>query len=175
MVVIPIMGGVFCMTVFNIHNFYRVGITFNSVFEPYFLISSYELLTSLFNIFLFIHIFVATLSIYSVRHTPFSYCEFDNNLQCFKKTNNNIKAKKMGVLVHKVIAINRDKDFIQKLQMLSQQVLHKTPDFSFGLFSLTWTFAYTYATSVVTYIVILIQFENYVSDYASSNLKTTKS
>ncbi len=75
----------------------------------------------------------------------------------------------MGVLVHKVIARTQSHQFIGKvkiawqkyaiqwrsfqfkkkiisihqLKILSMQILHRSPNFSFGLFSLDWQFVFT--------------------------------
>lgn len=68
----------------------------------------------------------------------------------------------MGVLVHKIIARTYDRNLIRKvkkyanenhsnsmehfvfqLKLLSQQILHRSPNFSFGLFGLDWSFVYT--------------------------------
>lgn len=98
-----------------------------------------------------------------------------------------MKANKLGVLVHKVIARTRDKHFIRKvkaehhsssidrilfiyllqLKILSTQILHRSPDFSFGLFSFDWSFLYG--------VGMLVMCEVKLNDPLSSKLSASSS
>ncbi|KAJ6635327.1 hypothetical protein Bhyg_13912 [Pseudolycoriella hygida] len=64
--------------------------------------------------------------------------------------------RKTGVTVHKAIYYAKD----DKLRLFSQQLQHRTPVATCGLFPFDWTLLYSTFAASVTYLIILIQFDS---------------
>lgn len=100
----------FSITVFNFHNFYRT-INEKNTYQFYLLLISYDLLSLLFTVFVFLCILASSFNTSSVRKKIIIDI-LKNKLELVSIT---IKAKKMGVLVHKIIARTHNQQFILKV------------------------------------------------------------
>ncbi|XP_062561509.1 gustatory and pheromone receptor 33a-like [Armigeres subalbatus] len=69
------------------------------------------------------------------------------------------EGKQMGVLVHKAINCSTSSVVINELNIFSQQLLHRSPVITCGLFVYDWTLLYTMIGATATYLIILIQFD----------------
>uniref|UniRef100_A0AAG5D3Q8 Gustatory receptor n=1 Tax=Anopheles atroparvus TaxID=41427 RepID=A0AAG5D3Q8_ANOAO len=66
-----------------------------------------------------------------------------------------VQGKRIGVLVHKAINCSSS----SALNLFSQQLLHRSPVITCGLFVYDWTLWYTMIGATATYLIILIQFD----------------
>lgn len=111
--IITAFSGLFVITVFNFHNFYRAINQRNSL-QFYILIMTYDLLSFLFSVWALLSItacYFNTDSVrYDVHHSTLKLFIFETWLLFTK-----LKAKRMGILVHKIIARTHDKKFILKV------------------------------------------------------------
>nr|NP_001345530.1 gustatory receptor 60 isoform Gr60b [Aedes aegypti] len=69
------------------------------------------------------------------------------------------EGKQMGILVHKAINCSTSSVVINELNIFSQQLLHRSPVITCGLFVYDWTLLYTMIGATATYLIILIQFD----------------
>ncbi|EJY57723.1 AAEL007935-PG, partial [Aedes aegypti] len=69
------------------------------------------------------------------------------------------EGKRIGVLVHKAINCASSSAVINELNIFSQQLLHRSPVITCGLFVYDWTLLYTMIGATATYLIILIQFD----------------
>uniref|UniRef100_A0AAG5D4G1 Gustatory receptor n=1 Tax=Anopheles atroparvus TaxID=41427 RepID=A0AAG5D4G1_ANOAO len=69
------------------------------------------------------------------------------------------EGKRIGVLVHKAINCSSSSAVINELNLFSQQLLHRSPVITCGLFVYDWTLWYTMIGATATYLIILIQFD----------------
>lgn len=69
------------------------------------------------------------------------------------------EGKRIGVLVHKAINCATSSAVINELNIFSQQLLHRSPVITCGLFVYDWTLLYTMIGATATYLIILIQFD----------------
>ncbi|XP_055610224.1 gustatory and pheromone receptor 33a-like isoform X2 [Uranotaenia lowii] len=69
------------------------------------------------------------------------------------------EGKRIGVLVHKAINCSTSSAVINELNIFSQQLLHRSPVITCGLFVYDWTLLYTMIGATATYLIILIQFD----------------
>ncbi|XP_058450015.1 uncharacterized protein LOC131429718 [Malaya genurostris] len=69
------------------------------------------------------------------------------------------EGKRIGVLVHKAINCSTSNAVINELNIFSQQLLHRSPVITCGLFVYDWTLLYTMIGATATYLIILIQFD----------------
>ncbi|XP_055633980.1 gustatory receptor for sugar taste 43a-like [Toxorhynchites rutilus septentrionalis] len=69
------------------------------------------------------------------------------------------EGKRIGVLVHKAINFSTSTAVINELNIFSQQLLHRSPVITCGLFVYDWTLLYTMIGATATYLIILIQFD----------------
>ncbi|XP_038120101.1 gustatory receptor for sugar taste 43a isoform X6 [Culex quinquefasciatus] len=69
------------------------------------------------------------------------------------------EGKRIGVLVHKAINCSTSTAVINELNIFSQQLLHRSPVITCGLFVYDWTLLYTMIGATATYLIILIQFD----------------
>nr|XP_029726089.1 gustatory and pheromone receptor 33a-like [Aedes albopictus] len=81
------------------------------------------------------------------------------------------EGKQIGVLVHKAINCSTSSAVINELNIFSQQLLHRSPVITCGLFVYDWTLLYTMIGATATYLIILIQFD--VSFPNAANLNET--
>ncbi|XP_065079873.1 gustatory and pheromone receptor 33a-like [Ochlerotatus camptorhynchus] len=81
------------------------------------------------------------------------------------------EGKHIGVLVHKAINCSTSSAVINELSIFSQQLLHRSPVITCGLFVYDWTLLYTMLGATATYLIILIQFD--VSIQNPTNLNDT--
>lgn len=101
-------SGLFAISVFNFHNFYRI-LGQKHTAEFYLLIFTYDILSLLFCVWAGLTILMSYFNTTSVR-----FCNsFKGKIT--KLTFIRLKAKKMGVLVHRVVARTHDKTFILKV------------------------------------------------------------
>ncbi|KAL9697476.1 hypothetical protein quinque_000917 [Culex quinquefasciatus] len=72
----------------------------------------------------------------------------------------NCECKHTAILVHKVACYGRhDSVTLRELRIVSQQMWHKAPVITCGLFYFDWELMYTACGELATYLVILIQFD----------------
>ncbi|XP_041764907.1 putative gustatory receptor 2a isoform X5 [Anopheles merus] len=69
------------------------------------------------------------------------------------------EGKRIGILVHKAINCSSSSAVINELNLFSQQLLHRSPVITCGLFVYDWTLWYTMIGATATYLIILIQFD----------------
>ncbi|XP_058116145.1 uncharacterized protein LOC131287708 [Anopheles ziemanni] len=69
------------------------------------------------------------------------------------------EGKRIGVFVHKAINCSSSAAVISELNLFSQQLLHRCPVITCGLFVYDWTLCYTMIGATATYLIILIQFD----------------
>uniref|UniRef100_A0A182PR54 Gustatory receptor n=1 Tax=Anopheles epiroticus TaxID=199890 RepID=A0A182PR54_9DIPT len=75
------------------------------------------------------------------------------------------EGKRIGILVHKAINCSSSSAVINELNLFSQQLLHRSPVITCGLFVYDWTLWYTVSPflqmigATATYLIILIQFD----------------
>ncbi|XP_052866876.1 putative gustatory receptor 28b [Anopheles cruzii] len=69
------------------------------------------------------------------------------------------EGKRIGILVHKAINCSTSEGVIRELNLFSQQLLHRSPVITCGLFVYDWTLWYTMIGATATYLIILIQFD----------------
>ncbi|XP_038116660.1 putative gustatory receptor 28a [Culex quinquefasciatus] len=82
----------------------------------------------------------------------------------------NCECKHTAILVHKVACYGRhDSVTLRELRIVSQQMWHKAPVITCGLFYFDWELMYTMAGSLASYLLILIQFDLGNIDYAKLN------
>ncbi|XP_053670703.1 uncharacterized protein LOC128721024 [Anopheles nili] len=83
------------------------------------------------------------------------------------------EGNRIGVLVHKAINCSSSTVVINELNLFSQQLLHRSPVITCGLFVYDWTLWYTMIGATATYLIILIQFDvsfpNLVNVNATTN------
>uniref|UniRef100_A0A182JQN3 Gustatory receptor n=1 Tax=Anopheles christyi TaxID=43041 RepID=A0A182JQN3_9DIPT len=70
-----------------------------------------------------------------------------------------VQGKRIGILVHKAINCSSSSTVINELNLFSQQLLHRSPVITCGLFVYDWTLWYTMIGATATYLIILIQFD----------------
>lgn len=66
----------------------------------------------------------------------------------------------MATIIHRGINKCRDVQIKNDLKIFSQQLIHRVPVLSCGLFTYDWTLMYSLASAITTYLVILIQFDS---------------
>ncbi|EDS42722.1 conserved hypothetical protein [Culex quinquefasciatus] len=82
----------------------------------------------------------------------------------------NCECKHTAILVHKVACYgSHDSVTLRELRIVSQQMWHKAPVITCGLFYFDWELMYTMAGSLASYLLILIQFDLGNIDYAKLN------
>ncbi|XP_055543586.1 putative gustatory receptor 28b [Wyeomyia smithii] len=70
------------------------------------------------------------------------------------------ECKQTAVLIHKVISNGEhSRKIFRELRGFSQQLQHHAPKVSCKVFNFDWTLFYTLASSLTTYLVILVQFD----------------
>lgn len=72
------------------------------------------------------------------------------------------EAKSMANLIHTASNLQSDVVMVDKINFLSfsQQIIHRYPVASCGLFSFDWSLVYSIAAALCSYLIILIQFDN---------------
>ncbi|XP_055540605.1 uncharacterized protein LOC129727139 isoform X1 [Wyeomyia smithii] len=83
------------------------------------------------------------------------------------------EGKRIGVLVHKAINCSTSSAVINELNIFSQQLLHRSPVITCGLFVYDWTLLYTMIGATATYLIILIQFDVSFPNLVNVNNGTT--
>ncbi|XP_062554713.1 gustatory and pheromone receptor 33a-like isoform X4 [Armigeres subalbatus] len=83
------------------------------------------------------------------------------------------EGKRIGVLVHKAINCATSSAVINELNIFSQQLLHRSPVITCGLFVYDWTLLYTMIGATATYLIILIQFDVSFPNLVNVNGTTT--
>ncbi|XP_058817582.1 putative gustatory receptor 28b [Topomyia yanbarensis] len=78
-----------------------------------------------------------------------------------------VECKHTSVMIHKALCYGTyDRKVRKELKIFSQQLWHHAPKVSCSLFHFDWTLFYTMASSLTTYLVILMQFDLTNFDYA---------
>lgn len=67
--------------------------------------------------------------------------------------------KAIALKVHEALIECDDSRMRDDLIMFSQQLLHRVPAFSCGLFHFDWTLTYSIVSAITTYAMILVQFD----------------
>ncbi|GAB0089714.1 hypothetical protein DMENIID0001_043060 [Sergentomyia squamirostris] len=81
--------------------------------------------------------------------------------------------KYTAILAHKAINLSTDASSIDKLKQMANQINHRPPVITCGLFFFDWTLFYSLCGASTTYLVILIQFDSsMVTDGPNSTMST---
>ncbi|EJY57715.1 AAEL017040-PA, partial [Aedes aegypti] len=84
------------------------------------------------------------------------------------------EGKRTGTLVYKGITNCPSSAVKNELNLFSQQLLHRRPIITCGMFVYDWTLMYTLIGATATYLIIMIQFDISVTSLMSSNGTTSK-
>ncbi|XP_055694891.1 putative gustatory receptor 28b [Lutzomyia longipalpis] len=71
--------------------------------------------------------------------------------------------KYTAILAHKAINRTKDESSIDKLRQMANQINHRPPVITCGLFLFDWTLFYSLCGASTTYLVILIQFDTSIA------------
>lgn len=74
----------------------------------------------------------------------------------------NSQAGKTGILIHKILNYEDDEHMKKTLMNFSQQLLHRLPKITCGLFSFDSKLTFSMISTAAIYLIILIQFDTQV-------------